>query len=179
MVYWKSISISYVYCQCTTCKAVDVGGVQRKMNGLYNIYVAQSHEAFGNSISCQAYLPWRRASDKLCTRLVPLSSSWSTIGLMTVLKNYSIPLLLLLLFVAPSVLGGCDSSSCKPAEADKINVHILPHSHDDVGWLKTVGAWDMKSMKSTLVTLHKVDEYFLGSHRSGWSWETQRAGVTS
>ena len=58
---------------------------------------------------------------------------------MTVLKNYSILLLLLLLFVTTSVLGGCERSSCKPAVADKINVHILPHSHDDVGWLKTVG----------------------------------------
>ena len=72
---------------------------------------------------------------------------------MTVLKNYSIPLLLLLLFVAPSVLGGCDRSSCKPTVADKINVHILPHSHDDVGWLKTVGGGNMKSMRNMLVTI--------------------------
>lgn len=25
MVYWKSISISFLYCQCTTCKVVHVG----------------------------------------------------------------------------------------------------------------------------------------------------------
>ncbi|CAG9856048.1 unnamed protein product [Phyllotreta striolata] len=27
---------------------------------------------------------------------------------------------------------------CHPVETDKINVHLIPHSHDDVGWLKTV-----------------------------------------
>lgn len=30
----------------------------------------------------------------------------------------------------------------------KLNVHLVPHSHDDVGWLKT------------------VDQYFVGSNQS-------------
>ena len=31
---------------------------------------------------------------------------------------------------------------------DKVNVHLVPHSHDDVGWLKT------------------VDQYFVGANNS-------------
>merc|ERR1719402_474088 len=52
----------------------------------------------------------------------------------------------------------CGYSSC-PEWSEGLNVHLVAHSHDDVGWLKT------------------VDQYFQGSNRRGWSWETQRAGV--
>ena len=42
-----------------------------------------------------------------------------------------------------------------------LNVHVIPHSHDDVGWLKT------------------VDQYFVGSRRVGWGtgWENQKVSV--
>ncbi|XP_056631266.1 lysosomal alpha-mannosidase-like [Diorhabda sublineata] len=43
---------------------------------------------------------------------------------------------------------------CHSVVADKINVHLIPHSHDDVGWLKT------------------ADQYYYGMNTS-----TQQAGV--
>ncbi|XP_077862997.1 lysosomal alpha-mannosidase-like, partial [Saccoglossus kowalevskii] len=43
-----------------------------------------------------------------------------------------------------STLATCGYESCNPTKEDKLNVHLVPHTHDDVGWLKT------------------VDEYFYG-----------------
>lgn len=48
----------------------------------------------------------------------------------------------------------CGYASCTPSKPGVINVHVVPHTHDDVGWLKT------------------VDQYYYGS-KTGY----QRAGV--
>ena len=47
------------------------------------------------------------------------------------------------------------------SNASLLNVHVIPHSHDDTGWLKT------------------VDQYYLGSNRRRFDidQENQRVGV--
>ncbi|XP_076655119.1 lysosomal alpha-mannosidase II isoform X1 [Halictus rubicundus] len=48
----------------------------------------------------------------------------------------------------------CGYKACPAADKTKLNIHLVPHTHDDVGWLKT------------------VDQYFFGSRSN-----TQLAGV--
>ena len=48
----------------------------------------------------------------------------------------------------------CDYSHCPIPEPNKLNVHLVAHTHNDVGWLKT------------------VDQYYYGSNQS-----IQNAGV--
>uniref|UniRef100_A0A2M4DMV2 Alpha-mannosidase n=1 Tax=Anopheles darlingi TaxID=43151 RepID=A0A2M4DMV2_ANODA len=49
---------------------------------------------------------------------------------------------------------GCGYENCPAVKEGMINVHLVPHSHDDVGWLKT------------------VDQYYYGSRNN-----IQKAGV--
>lgn len=50
--------------------------------------------------------------------------------------------------------------SCHPTKANMLNVHLVPHTHDDVGWLKTVDQYFYGGQTSSLLsTLHKLTEY--------------------
>ncbi len=41
----------------------------------------------------------------------------------------------------------CGYESCPATKAGMINVHLVPHTHDDVGWLKTVDQYYYGSRK--------------------------------
>ena len=43
-----------------------------------------------------------------------------------------------LVLVTNHVTCQCDYSSCPEGDPQMLNVHLIAHSHDDVGWLKTV-----------------------------------------
>lgn len=63
-------------------------------------------------------------------------------------------LLLILLVTCVPGIRGCGEETCLAAPDGFLNVHLIPHTHDDVGWLKT------------------VDQYYYGVNNS-----IQHAGV--
>ncbi|XP_048473752.1 lysosomal alpha-mannosidase [Rhincodon typus] len=78
-------------------------------------------------------------------------------------KLLALSSLYLLLSVCPFILGPganggpagkCGYQACPAIKPGMLNVHLVPHTHDDVGWLKT------------------VDQYYYGGRT-----DTQRAGV--
>ncbi|XP_066472931.1 lysosomal alpha-mannosidase [Tiliqua scincoides] len=67
------------------------------------------------------------------------------------------PFLVGLLFGAGILWGAeatCGYQSCPATKPDMLNIHLIPHTHNDLGWLKT------------------VDQYFFGVHN-----DIQHAGV--
>ncbi|XP_060656740.1 LOW QUALITY PROTEIN: lysosomal alpha-mannosidase-like [Drosophila nasuta] len=52
--------------------------------------------------------------------------------------HWGIVSLLAVLLLANQAEAMCGYESCPATKANMINVHLVPHSHDDVGWLKTV-----------------------------------------
>ncbi|KAJ8939539.1 hypothetical protein NQ314_011106 [Rhamnusium bicolor] len=60
----------------------------------------------------------------------------------------------------------CGYSSCHAVDHNKINVHLIPHSHDDVGWLSTVDQYyynDVQYIISSVVDnlLRNSDRRFI------------------
>ena len=75
------------------------------------------------------------------------------------MRLFIISIYICYLICLPSVLIAndqpkCGYQNCPKTISEKLNVHLIAHSHDDVGWLKT------------------VDQYYYGSNQ-----QYQRAGV--
>ncbi|CAJ0955303.1 unnamed protein product, partial [Mesorhabditis belari] len=67
-------------------------------------------------------------------------SSQATLGLLELADFLQHQLDLFLVSVFSAFAGNCSWDRCNPWSKDKnvINVHLIPHTHDDLGWIKTV-----------------------------------------
>ena len=54
---------------------------------------------------------------------------------------------IILSIVQSSVHARCGYESCPQGKPGYLNVHLVPHTHDDVGWLKTVDQYYYGSKK--------------------------------
>lgn len=56
-----------------------------------------------------------------------------------------------------STLSTVPLQSCPKFDTQKLNVHLVPHTHDDLGWLKTV---DQYFFGSKLIYFHLLVQFF-------------------
>ncbi|XP_060554885.1 lysosomal alpha-mannosidase-like [Ruditapes philippinarum] len=62
----------------------------------------------------------------------------------------------------------CGYESCNPVKDDMLNVHIVPHTHDDVGWVKTYDEYyrqDVRTIISSVVDNLERDRKAGGNKR--------------
>ncbi|KAJ8982145.1 hypothetical protein NQ317_011291 [Molorchus minor] len=76
---------------------------------------------------------------------------------------------------------GCGYQVCPATDPNKINVHLIPHSHDDLGWLKTVDEyfndqtyylhrwWEMQDDATKENVKRLINEGRLEIINGGWS----------
>ena len=53
----------------------------------------------------------------------------------------------------------CGYNNCHPLASEKLNVHVVPHTHDDAGWLKTVDTYYVDQVKYIINAVVNELEY--------------------
>ena len=56
--------------------------------------------------------------------------------------------------IARTVTSECGYDSCHKTDQDKLNIHLIAHSHDDVGWMITADAyynWGVRKIISGVI----------------------------
>ena len=83
------------------------------------------------------------------------------------------------LLIFPIFSQKCGYESCPEFQNDKLNVHLICHSHDDVGWLKTVDQYYYGSNRYFIIIFKIFLKFLKKKFRQPWNGDTenQRAGV--
>ncbi|XP_054167857.1 lysosomal alpha-mannosidase-like [Oppia nitens] len=56
-------------------------------------------------------------------------------------KTIAVVSIVLILYIISKISADCGYESCIQTDSHKLNIHIISHSHDDVGWLKTADGY--------------------------------------
>jgi len=100
------------------------------------------------------------------------------------MKSYKLLIFCVLSTLIIGILADCGYNSCFKTDPKKLNIHVISHSHDDVGYIKTVDGYyeeDIKHIISNVVqslgknsnrTFTQVEVYYF--HR----WWSQQNDTT-
>jgi lysosomal alpha-mannosidase len=69
------------------------------------------------------------------------------------LSIFSLDKFVILTILITQVLSDCGFDSCTETDPKKLNIHIISHSHDDVGWLKTVDGYYEEDVKHIITNV--------------------------
>ena len=69
------------------------------------------------------------------------------------IHKYFVIFILSLFVSINEITGECGYKSCTETDPKKLNIHIIAHSHDDVGWVKTVDGYYFDDVEPILTNV--------------------------
>ena len=64
-------------------------------------------------------------------------------------------ILVVLLSFITTIRAECGYNACHKTDPTKLNIHLIPHSHDDVGWLRTPDNYYIQQVREIITNVVK------------------------
>jgi alpha-mannosidase len=69
--------------------------------------------------------------------------------------NLILEAILILFILITTITAECGYSQCHKTDPKKLNIHLIAHSHDDVGWMRTVDDYYIFEVRNIITNVIK------------------------